>query len=153
MDLINLLPQFQRFLTDGKYRALFTAADGEGRIQGQIWAMRADFIAAHRAALIDFFEDHVRAVQWLLNPANHKEAVAIAAAIAKTSPEKLDYMYTKNDSYHAPDARPDIPATQKSIDINVQLGLLKKGLKIAPKYVDLSLLDAANKRVAAHTGG
>ncbi|HUZ75252.1 MAG TPA: ABC transporter substrate-binding protein [Stellaceae bacterium] len=153
VDLINLLPQYEHFLTDGKYRKLFTAADGEGRIQAQIWAMRADFIAAHRAALIDFFEDHIRAVQWLLNPANHKEAVAIAAELTKAPPQRLDYMYTKNDSYHAPDARPDIPATQKSIDVNVQLGLLKKGLTISPKYIDLSLVNAANKRIASHSGG
>ncbi|MGH7090324.1 MAG: ABC transporter substrate-binding protein [Stellaceae bacterium] len=79
--LINLVPQYRYMLNEGKYRALFTAAQGEGRIQAVMWAMRADTIKAHHAALVDFLEDHVRAVQWLLAPAHPKEAVELAAQV------------------------------------------------------------------------
>jgi ABC-type nitrate/sulfonate/bicarbonate transport system substrate-binding protein len=147
VDMINLVPQYHYMLDQGKYHVLFTAADGEGRIQAQLWAMRADVIAAHRPALVDFLEDHVRAVQWLLNPANHKETVAITTAVTKAKPETLDYMYTKADTYHAPDGRPDIPATQNALDVELKYGLIKEGLTVAPKYVDLGPIDEADKRL------
>src|SRR5579885_1110781 len=153
VDLINLLPQFDHFLKDGQFRVLFTAADGEGRIQAQLWAMRAEFIKAHRPALVDFFEDHIRAVQWLLSPAHHDETVEMIAEATKAKPEAVAFAYTKDDSFHAPDARPDIPGTQKAIDLQVELGLMPKGIKVAPKYVDLSLVDEANKRLSMASGG
>ena len=77
VDLINLVPQFSAYLNDGKFRMLFTGHDAQGVSQAQVWAMRADFIAAHRAELVDFFEDHIRALRWFLDRAHHDEAVAI----------------------------------------------------------------------------
>ena len=153
VDLINLLPQYDHFLKDKQFRVLFTAAQGEGRIQAQLWAMRAEFIKAHRPALVDFFEDHIRAVEWLLSPGHHDEVVEMVAAVTKAKPQEVAYAYTKGDSYHAPDARPDIPGTQKAIDLQVELGLMQKGLKLAPQYVDLSLVDEANQRLGKQHGG
>ena len=147
VDFINLVPQYQYMLRQGKYRTLFTAADGEGRIQAVLWAMRADQIAAHRAALVDFLEDHVRAVQWLLAPAHHQEAVEIAVEVTHAKPETLDFMYTKGDSYHAPDGRPDIAATQHALDVEMKYGIIKESMTVAPTYVDLSPIDEANKRL------
>ncbi len=147
VDLINLVPQYGYMLRQGKYRLLFTAQDGEGHIQAQLWAMRADVIAAHRPALVDFLEDHIRAVQWLLAPAHHTETVAIAAEVTKAKPETLDYMYTKGDSFHAPDARPDVAATQHALDVELKSGLIQQGLAVAPNSVDLSSVEEANKRL------
>jgi sulfonate transport system substrate-binding protein len=147
VDLINLLPKFHYMLNQGKYRTLFTAADGEGRIQAVLWAMRADVLAAHRSAVVDFLEDHGRAVQWLVDPAHHAEAVAIAAAITKAKPETLDYIFTKDDQFHAPDGRPDVAATQHAIDVELKYGLIKDGLTVAPNYVDLGPVEEASKRL------
>jgi sulfonate transport system substrate-binding protein len=146
VDMINLVPQYHYMLNQGKYRVLFTAADGEGRIQAVLWAMRTDVLAAHRPALVDFLEDHIRAVQWLLDPAHHDEAVAICATVTKAKPDTLAYVFTKDDSYHAPDGRPDIAATQHAIDTEVKYGLMKEGLTVAPGYVDLGPIDDANKQ-------
>jgi NitT/TauT family transport system substrate-binding protein len=147
VDLINLLPKFHYMLNQGKYRTLFTAADGEGRIQAVLWAMRADVLAAHRPAVVDFLADHVRAVQWFLAPAHHKEAVEIAVAVTKAKPETLDYIFTKDDSYRAPDGRPDVAATQHAIDVELKYGLIKQGVTVAPKYVDLGPVEEAAKRL------
>jgi sulfonate transport system substrate-binding protein len=147
VDLINLVPQYHYFLKQGKYRVLFTAADGEGRIQAQLWAMRADVIAAHRPALVDFLEDHIRAVQWLLDPAHHAEAVAIIVAVTKAKPDTLDYVFSKADTYHAPDGRPDVAATQHALDVELKYGLIPRGLAVAPKYVDLTPVEEAGKRL------
>jgi sulfonate transport system substrate-binding protein len=147
VDLINLVPQFNAYLTNGKFRVLFTAHDAQGISQAQVWAMRADFIKDHRPELIDFFEDHIRALRWFLEPENHVEAVAIAQSVTKAHTEDVDYVFTANDSYRSPDALPDIPATQKAIDNDLSLGIIPKGITIAPQYVDLSLAEEAKRRV------
>jgi hypothetical protein len=41
----------------GKLRTLFTVADSMGETQATLMAARVPFIAAHRPALVDFFED------------------------------------------------------------------------------------------------
>src|ERR1700733_13739027 len=80
VDMIGLLPQFAKgYAGNAKYKVLFRASDAVGPTQGVMWAMRADTIAAHPRAFGDFFEDHIRAVRWFLDPANHKEAIAICA--------------------------------------------------------------------------
>ena len=149
VDLINLMPQYGSYLTTGKFRLLFTGHDALGVSQAQIWAMRADFIAAHRPALVDFFEDHIRALHWFLDPKNHEEAVAIAMAVTKQPKDDVDYVFTKDDSYRSPDALPDVAATQRQIDTDVSLGVVPKSITAAPTYVDLSLVEEANKRLAA----
>lgn len=147
VDMINLLPKFGYYLTDGKFRKLFRAVDGEGRIQAVLWAMRADVLAAHRAAVVDFLEDHIRAIRWLLNPAHHAEAVALAAEVTKAKPSTLQYVFTHQDSYHAPDGRPDVAGTQRALDVELKYGLIKQEIKVAPKYVDLGPIDEANKKL------
>ena len=148
VELINLLPQFRYLMTEqGKYRQLFTAADGEGRIQAVLWAMRADVLAAHRAAVVDFLADHIRAIRWLLDPAHHDEAVAIAAAVTKAKPETLAYVFTKDDSYRAPDGKPDIAGTQHALDVELKYNIIKQTVTVAPKYVDLGPVEEAAKRV------
>ena len=151
VDMIGLLPQFAKGYTGNpKYKVLFRAVDAVGPTQGVMWAMRADTIAAHRAALVDFFEDHIRAVRWFLDPANHKEAIAICADVTKLPEENLEYAFTKADFYHSPDAVPDIGLVQQEIDEDVELKVLPKPVKVDPKYVDLSLIGEAKKRLDGH---
>lgn len=147
VDLINLVPQYQYMLRQGKYRMLFTAAQGEGRIEAVLWAMRAGVIAQHRAALVDFLEDHIRATQWLLDPAHHDEAVEIVSAVTKAKPETIQYVFTKGDSYRAPDGRPDVAGVQHALDVEVKYGIIKESLTVAPKYVDLGPVEEAAKRL------
>jgi sulfonate transport system substrate-binding protein len=148
VDLIPLMPQFAPELeASGKYRALFRISDAYGNTETVHWAMRADFIAAHRAQLVDFFEDHIRAVRWFLDPAHHAEGIEIAAEVTKLPAAGLEYNFTKQDWYRSPDARPDVAAIQTEIDAGVKLGILPKAVEIAPKYVDLSLIEDAKKRI------
>jgi sulfonate transport system substrate-binding protein len=148
VDLIGTLPQFAEELKDtGKYRVLFTARDAVGPTQAVIWSMRADFIAAHRPALVDFFEDHIRAIRWFLDPKNRDEALAILADVTKLPKENVAFAFTKDDFYHSPDARPDIASVQKEIDASVEMGVIPKRIEISPKYVDLSLIEEAKRRI------
>jgi NitT/TauT family transport system substrate-binding protein len=148
VDMIGVLPQFAKGIVDnGKYKVLFTAHDAVGQTQAVMWAMRADVIAAHRPVFVDFFEDHLRALGWFLDPANHKEAVAICAEVTKLPEEKLDYAFTKTDFYHASDGVPEIALVQKEIDEAVELKVLPQRFDVSPKYVDLSLVEEAKRRI------
>ncbi|HEX9462315.1 MAG TPA: ABC transporter substrate-binding protein [Alphaproteobacteria bacterium] len=148
VDMISLQPQFAHgFIETGEYIPLFTTKDAIGVSQIVFWAMRADVIAKNRPALVDFFEDHIRAMRWFLDPRNHAQAVDIAAAALKAPRETLDYAFTKADFYRSPDARPMVDAVQRDVADAVELGVLKESLPIAPNYVDLSLIEEAKKRI------
>ena len=148
VDLIGLLPQFAQGVIDNpQYKVLFRAVDAVGPTQAVLWAMRADFIAAHRPALIDFFEDHIRAVRWFLDPKNRDEALQITSDVTKLPKEKLAFAFTAEDFYHSPDARPELDSVQKEIDEAVKLGVLPQRVEIRPKYVDLSLIEEAKARI------
>ncbi|HKT19947.1 MAG TPA: ABC transporter substrate-binding protein [Stellaceae bacterium] len=151
VDLINLLPKFHYMLKQGKDRILFEAKDGEGRIQAVLWAMQAKDLAVHRAAVVDFLEDHIRAVRYLIDPKNHDETVAICAAVTKAPPDTLQTVYTKQDSYHDPNGKPDVEATQHALDVELKYGLIKQIIKVSPKYVDLGPVEEAAKRLGVVT--
>jgi sulfonate transport system substrate-binding protein len=149
VDLIPLLPDSLKQVRDnGHYRTLFTAGQARGPAETVAWGMRASFIKAHRAELVDFFEDHLRALHWFLDPKNHAEGVAIAAQVSKKKPEELGYFFTADDFYRDRDANPDLQAAQKEIDDSVKLGILQKGITLVPDYVDLTLIQDAKKRLA-----
>jgi len=148
VDLIGVLPQFGKGIIGNKdYKVLFTARDAVGPSESVMWGMRADVIAANRPAYVDFFEDYIRATRWFLDPANHKEAVALAADVTKLPAEDLEYAFTKEDFYRSPDLRPEIPLAQKEIDESVSLGVLPKKVTLSPEYVDMSLIEEAKNRV------
>ena len=148
VDLIALLPQFaSRIEASGRYRALFHINDAFGSTQTVHWAMRADFIAAHRPAVVDFFEDHIRALRWFLDPGNRAGALAIAADVTKLSSDNIAYCFTQGDWYRSPDARPEVKAIQIEIDESARLGILPSAVEVEPTYVDLSLIEDAKRRI------
>lgn len=151
VDMIELLPQFaSELMATGKYRVLFTGTEVHGISEAVFWCMRADFIAAHRPALIDFFTDYMRAMRWFLNPANRNEALAILVAVTHKPLNDVEFAFTPHDFYRSPDLMPDIAAVQREIDEDVALGVLPKRVVVSPKYVDLSLIKAAKERLGGH---
>ena len=148
VDMIGVLPQFAHgIIGNPQYRVLFTARDAVGPTQAVIWAMRADTIAAHRPALVDFFEDHLRAVRWFLDPKNRQEALALTSDVTKLPPDRLAFAFTKDDFYHSPDGLPDVASVQKEIDESVKVGVLPKPVAIAPTHVDLTLVEEAKRHL------
>lgn len=148
LDMIGVLPQFAHgIIGNPKYRVLFRAVQAVGPTQAVVWGMRASFIKAHRKALVDFFEDQIRARRWFLDPKNHAAALALAARVTKLPESRLQYAFTKQDFYRSPDMRPDIALIQKEIDESVKLKVLPKAVTISPTYVDLSLIRDAKRRI------
>src|SRR5665213_3613777 len=76
VDLISLsLPFSEIAQARGGVRTLFRMEDVFGTTQMLFNVARASFLDKNRAALGDFFADYVRAQRWLLDPANHDQAV------------------------------------------------------------------------------
>lgn len=148
VDMIGVLPQFAKgIIGNPKYKVLFRAVDAVGPTQAVMWGMRSETIAKNRAAFVDFFEDHIRAVRWFLDPKNRDAALTLAAEVTKLPKENIEYAFGDKDFYRSPDARPEIAPVQKEIDESVELGVLPKRVEISPKYVDLSLIEEAKKRI------
>jgi NitT/TauT family transport system substrate-binding protein len=144
VDMIELLPQFaSELMATGKYRVLFTGTEVHGVSEAVFWCMRADFIAAHHPALIDFFADYMRAVRWFLDSRNRNEALAILVAVTHKPLKDVEFAFTPHDFYRAPDLMPDIAAVEREIDEDVALGVLPEQIAVSTKYVDLSLIKAA----------
>ena len=151
VDMIQLLPQFARpLMTTGKYRVLFTADQVHGVSDGVFWVMRADFIAAHRPALVDFYTDYMRALRWFLDPKNRTEALDIAVEVTHAPKENLEYAFTGEDFYRPPDLAPLVDSIQKEIAEDVELGVLPKTVQVSPDHVDLSLIKDAKERLDGH---
>ena len=112
-------------------------------------AANGKFLKDNQTALMDFFEDHVRAVRWFTDPANRKEAVKIVADFMQQSPDSLSHLFTKEDYYRDPFMVPNIKTLQDSIDVSVELGLAPRGIKVDPDYVDLSFVKEAQRRIEA----
>ena len=152
---IDLFPAVLPFSADPKLQAmtrtLFTQADAMGVTQLGMWAARAPFIAEHRAALVDFMEDALRQERWYFDPANHKEAVEIAAKVTKAPPAAFDsWLFEKKgedgDYYRDPNGVPAIASIQSGIEEQQRLGFLKERIEVK-NYVDLSLVEEAAKRL------
>ena len=131
----------------GGVRTLFTLKQAMGPSQVTLLAARAGYIGEHRAALVDFFEDWIRATRWYLDPKNHDEAVKILADFTKKPPSEFtDWVFTKDDYYRDPDGKPNLKALQDNLNVQKQLGLLDIDIDIG-KYTDLSLVEDAAKRL------
>jgi sulfonate transport system substrate-binding protein len=127
--------------------ALFTQRQALGETQMILWAARAGWIAKNRPALVDFFEDVIRERAFLTDPANHKEAVEIAARVAKEPPAAFDsWLFTKKDYYRDPRDLPNLDALQRNMKVQTDLGYTK-ATPDAHKYADLSLVKEAYARL------
>jgi NitT/TauT family transport system substrate-binding protein len=125
---------------------LFTQKEGVGRTQMIIWTARKAFLAKNRAAMVDFMEDALRIERWYLDPKNHAEVVAIAARLLKVPPERLDWLFTKQDYYRDPDGKPDLDALKKNMELTKDLGFFNGSIDLG-QHADLSIVEEAAKRL------
>ena len=147
---VDLIPAVLPFALNPKLRAdgkiLFYQRDALGITQMIVFASRKGFIDAHRAAMVDFMEDMLRIVHWYLDPKNHDEVVKIAAKVVKAPPERLGWLFTKDDDYRDPNMVPNLEALQRNADVMQDLGFVKRKIDIKA-HADLSLVEEAAKRL------
>jgi NitT/TauT family transport system substrate-binding protein len=127
-------------------RTLFTTADAMGHVALSFWVAHKDFLDKNRAAMVDFMEDMIRIERWYLDPKNHDEVAKIASGFLKVPPERFGWLFTQQDYYRDPDAKPDLGALQRNVDICAELGIFRSKFDVK-KYADLSIVEEAAKRV------
>lgn len=144
-DLVNsvhpfdLDPKFQ-----AQTRVLFRTSDAVGPFALGMLAARTGFIAAHRAALVDFLQDYVRAIRWYESPANRAQALAIISRFTKQPESVFDswLLVPGKDYYRDRNAMPDLDMVTANIHVEKELGLVKEDLD-AKAYADLGPLQEA----------
>jgi NitT/TauT family transport system substrate-binding protein len=130
-------------------RTLFTQADAIGRSQMIVRVARTGFLKSHRAVMLDFLEDYLHALRYLLDPTHHTEVVALLAQVTKRPPQMYQsWAFTKKDYYRDPDGLPNIKALQANIEVQRKSGFLRSPIEIE-NYVDLSLVKEAARRLKA----
>ena len=135
-------PELQSFS-----HTLFTGRDAMGQTQKIFWVARSAYLDKNRAALVDFVEDFMRAQRWFTDPANRGEALQVVSAFTKQPTEFYGgYVWTKSDYYRDPRGLPNLDALQHSIDVQVELGILKAKLDVKA-LSDLSIVTAAAARL------
>jgi NitT/TauT family transport system substrate-binding protein len=131
------------------YKMLFTTGDAFGPSDNLTWVGKAEFVAKHRAVLVDFLEDNILLRRWVYDPKTRPEAVKTIARIAKQKPEDFEeWLYTNKDAYRHPQAMVDLDRYQKNIDDLHRFGLSPVTIDIKP-YIDMSMA----REAAARTGG
>lgn len=148
-DIASLAPPFNYApaIEQGAH-TLFLMKDGMGASQMIVMTARQGFLDAHRAQLDDFFDDLVRGIHWMQNPANRDAALQFVAGVAKQPVEQFAPFYlTAKDEYHDPNGFPDMDALQRNIDAQVKFGFIPHSIDIK-KYADLSFIERAAKRYA-----
>ena len=146
----DLIPAVLPFSFNPKLReegkVLFKQTEALGVTQMIVWTARKSFIDKHRAALVDFMEDMLIITRWFTDPKNHAEVAQIASKITKAPPERFGWLFTKQDSYRDPGAKPDLDALQRNVDICAELGIFRSSFDVK-KHSDLSIVEEAVKRV------
>ena len=114
---VDLMPAVLPFSYDPELRniarPLFLQKDAIGVSDMVVWAVRKPFIDAHRAALVDFFEDTLRIMHWYRGPGESQAAMRSSRAWPSGRPQIFDWAFTKRDVYHDPNMIPNLDALQK----------------------------------------
>jgi sulfonate transport system substrate-binding protein len=131
---------------------LFTQVDAIGRSQMIVRVAREPFLKAHHAEMVDFMEDYLHTLKYLLDPTHPDEAVALLAQVTKQKPALFEgWAFTDKDYYRDPKGLADLDALQANIDLQHQLGFLRASLDVK-KHADTSFGDEAGRRRAAEAG-
>lgn len=132
---------------NAKAKVLFTQGDGIGAVELGFWVAHDGWLKKNKAAVIDLLEDTMLLTRWYTDPKNHDEAVKIASDFAKAPPALFNnWLFTQKDYFRDPNLEPNIEGTQRALGFMVDFGFMKSTIDMK-KYVDLSYLEEARKRV------
>ncbi|OYW60417.1 MAG: hypothetical protein B7Z30_04375 [Rhizobiales bacterium 12-68-15] len=144
-----LQPMYGHLTKSGKFRKILSMTDAVGPSSLVFLTARNDFLQKNKAAVMDFMEDHVTAMRWFMDPKNKKAGAEIIAKFTKQPAENFAYMFTKEDYYRDPYLVPNVAGIQVMIDASVKAGALPAAFAVAPKYVDVTFVTEAKKRIQA----
>ena len=131
----------------GTVEVLFTMNDALGPTETLNWIGKDEWMKKNKAVVVDFLEDNLRFRKWLLDPKNRKEAVALVSKVTKIpAADYEEWLFTKEDNYRDPMARPHAERLQKNINDLHKLKIVEDMIDVK-KHVDTSYVDEAAKRL------
>jgi len=148
VDVAPLLQPFNLMAErKGTMEPIFSTIDALGGTQTLQYIARASWIEKNRAAVVDFFEDHLRFRRWLDDDANRQQALKIVSDLTKRPVKAYEaWAFTKKAYYYDPDGLSDTQLLTKNIDDLKEMNILPTSLDVA-KYTDMSLVQDAKKRL------
>lgn len=150
IDVANFLPPFwAKANLQGGVRSLFRSDYQLGKSEFVFHAMRRDFVQAHRAQLLDFFEDYLRGWRWFLDPANREKALDVIVSVTKLPRAAYEgWALTKaGDYYRDPNALVNSSLLQSNIDLMHKMKFIDRSFEVK-NHMDLSLIEEAARRLA-----
>lgn len=138
-----------RAARDG-FRKLVTFHEILGPIQFTVDFAHTDYLKAHRDEVVKYLKSMIEATQWLYDPKNKEEAIAIHMKALKSKPEvaRQDYKFLVEEFQPFPKTGAvSRVAMEKTMQLRVKEGLYK-GKKVPPytEYVDSSFIEEAQRR-------
>jgi ABC-type nitrate/sulfonate/bicarbonate transport system substrate-binding protein len=132
------------------FNVLAVALQVFGKYQGLVAGVRQSWAEAHRDELVRFIRAYVRAVDWLYDPANKSEALAIFSKNLPNVPkEGVETAYRilldPNEGFERR-AAIDLPGVQKVLELRSKWAEPKKALGDPARYYDPKYYDAAVAR-------
>jgi NitT/TauT family transport system substrate-binding protein len=150
-DLVFLVEPFDKEAERNPALAkLFSAGDAIGPFETGFWVGNTPWIAANRAALVDFCEDMIRFRRWVVDPKTAPEARALLSKLGKQPVEAYANVFTDRDTgYRDPNLILDVAHLRKNLRDLIDAGILTEANNIAANdFVDMSLAREAAARVA-----
>ncbi len=110
------------------------------------WAGRRTWAAANSDRLVRFLRAYIKSVDWLSDPSNQKEAVAILANRQKISPEVASRLLSQEmdpTTGIITKAAIDVKGLEAVLKLRWEMNLLKTAVPPVEKYYDLTYYNRA----------
>lgn len=147
VDAVPLVPPFNREAAANEDLApLFSVGDAFGPVETLMFTTTKDFLDQHRAALVDFMEDHIRMRRWMMDPETRPEALQQVADFVMGSVDDYQWVYTEEDYYFHPDVLVNTERLQNNVETLHSVGVIPEVLDVVP-YVDMSIVEEARARI------
>lgn len=129
------------------FNVLAVALQALGQYQGLVAGVRASWAEANREPLIGFIRAYVKAVDWLYDPANKSEALAIFSKnlpnVPKDGVEAAYRILLDPREGFERRAQIDMPGVERVLELRAKWAEPKKTLGSPAKYYDPRYYDAA----------
>jgi len=132
------------------FNRLANATDVLGRYQGLVGGARKSWADANRDAVIGYIRAFSDAVDWLYDPKNKDEAIAIFLKnLPQANPQAAETAYrvllSPKDGFHRK-AQIDLEGVRTVLALRSKYGIPQKALTDPAKYYDPSFYQAAMRR-------
>jgi ABC-type nitrate/sulfonate/bicarbonate transport system substrate-binding protein len=130
------------------FNVLQRAIDAYGHYQGLVGATRRDWAKENKEALVGYIKGYIEALDWLADPANKEEAIAILRKHLPQMPAQVaakSYDVLVPPKGFTPKAKIDLEGVRTVLKLSSKNGQQQKDLTDPAKYYDPIYYEAATK--------